>query len=428
MERKLPFSLASSDSFREIFQSMSEGILMVEASGTIVTANPVAEAMFGYGKNELNGVILEQLLPERYRGRHVDLRKSFYDHPEPRRMGVGRDLMALNKAGKEFPVEISLSFTHVAGSVLVMAFVSDISQRKKAEEALRHSEEQLIVYAAELEKKVQTRTEALNKTIQKLESEIHDRKRAEEDARKALEKERELNELKTKFVSIASHEFRTPLSTVLSSASLIAQYNQKGNAEKVERHVARIKSSVNHLTAILNDFLSLGKLEEGRVDVVLETIPLPEFFQEIEEETRASLKEGQRIVIQHDAPLMTIACDVRILRNILFNLLSNASKYSEPRTSIYLGCAREHNHIAFSVRDEGVGIPAEEHKHIFQRFFRASTSGNIQGTGLGLNIVKRYIDLLQGTISFTSDYGQGSTFTVRIPENMTRGEAAVPLS
>jgi PAS domain S-box-containing protein len=415
MDRDLPVSLVSSDSFREIFQSMSEGVLMVEASGTIVTANPVAEGMFGYGKNELSGVLLESLLPERYRGRHVHFRNSFNAHPEPRRMGVGRDLMALKKDGKEFPVEISLSFTQLKGSILVMAFVSDISQRKKAEEALKSSEEQLIVYAAELEKKVQVRTEALHQTIQKLEREVHERKRAEEEARKALEKERELNELKTKFVSIASHEFRTPLSTVLSSASLIHQYNQKGDAEKVDRHVLRIKSSVNHLTGILKDFLSLGKLEEGRVDVVLEAVFLADIFQEIEEEAKAWLKEGQKILIERETGLDVFDCDVRILRNILFNLLSNASKYSEPHTSIHLRVVREDAQVVFSVRDEGIGIPVEEHRHIFDRFFRASNSGNIQGTGLGLNIVRRYVDLLNGTIDFASVYGEGSTFTVRIP-------------
>jgi PAS domain S-box-containing protein len=423
MDRELPVSLVSSDSFREIFQSMSEGVLMVEANGTIVTANPVAEGMFGYGKNELSGVLLENLLPERYRGRHVNFRKSFNAHPEPRRMGVGRDLMALRKDGQEFPVEISLSFTQLKGTILVMAFVSDISQRKKAEEALKSSEEQLIVYAAELEKKVQLRTEALHQTIQKLESEVHERKRAEEEARKALEKERELNELKTKFVSIASHEFRTPLSTVLSSASLIHQYNLKGDAEKVDRHVLRIKSSVNHLTGILNDFLSLGKLEEGRVDVVLEAVSLADFFQEIEEEAKAWLKEGQKILIEREAGLNVFDCDVRILRNILFNLLSNASKYSEPHTSIHLRVVRDDGQVVFSVRDEGIGIPVEEHRHIFDRFFRASNAGNIQGTGLGLNIVRRYVDLLNGTIDFASAYGEGSTFTVHIPEDKKARDA-----
>jgi signal transduction histidine kinase len=187
---------------------------------------------------------MEVLLPERYRKGHVNFRRAFNSDPHPRRMGFGRDLTALRKDGSEFPVEISLSFTQVQGRLLVMAFISDISQRKQAEDALKRSEEQLIVYAAELEKKVEIRTEALNNTITRLEEEVIERKKAEEEVRRSLEKERELNELKTKFVSIASHEFRTPLSTVMSSASLIQQYKDKNDLDKVDKHVLRIKSSV----------------------------------------------------------------------------------------------------------------------------------------------------------------------------------------
>lgn len=417
MESRLPISIDTNYAFREIFQSMSEGIVMVDENGLIITANAVAEQIFGYEKNELKGMTLENLLPERYRGKHINFRKGFTMHPEPRRMGFGRDLTALRKDGTEFPVEISLSFTYVSSNLLVMAFISDITQRKKSEDALKRSEEQLIVYAAELEKKVEVRTEALHKTIQELEKEIHDRKRAEEEAHQALEKERELNELKSRFVSIASHEFRTPLSTILSSASLIQQYKDKGELDKTDKHVQRIKSSVNHLTAILNDFLSLGKLEEGKIDIHRENIEMESFFHEIVEEVTPSLKDGQHIEINCVDNVKEIYSDARILRNILFNLISNASKYSESGKRITLTCKKEINDTVFSVHDEGIGIPPAEHKHIFDRFFRASNSSAIQGTGLGLNIVKRYVDLLGGTISFVSEYGKGSTFTVHIPVN-----------
>jgi PAS domain S-box-containing protein len=415
MDRLIPGAVISNDAFREIFQSMSEGILIVDENGVIVVANPVAERLFGYEKNELTKLTLENLLPERYRGRHVSFRNNFNAHPEPRRMGFGRDLTALRKDGKEFPVEISLSFTQVKGNTLVMAFISDISERKKAEDALKRSEEQLIVYAAELEKKVQTRTEALNNTIKELENEVTERKKAEEESRKALERERELNELKTKFVSIASHEFRTPLSTILSSASLINQYKNKGELDKVEKHVLRIKSSVNHLTGILNDFLSLGKLEEGVLDLQLTTVNMEEFFGEIVEEIKASLKEGQSVEVQCSKEITGLQTDPRILRNILFNLISNASKYSDPDKKIRLTCEAEKETVVFLVKDEGIGIPKEDVKHIFERFFRASNVTNIQGTGLGLNIVRRYVELLSGTISFSSEYGKGSTFKVTIP-------------
>lgn len=408
-------SVITDETFRQIFQSSVEAIIMVDKSGKILLANPVSERMFGYEPDTLVGLLVEELLPEQLRKRHVEYRKSFDAHPEPRPMGKGRDLVAKRKDGSEFPVAVSLSYSKINDEVMVMAFVSDISERRKAEEAVKRSEEQLLVYASELEKKVQSRTEDLNATIKALEIEISERKRAEEEARKALGRERELNDLKSKFVSIASHEFRTPLSTVLSSASLIEQYNQRKEGDKVTKHVQRIKSSVNHLTSILNDFLSLGKLEEGKIDVVKEPLSVHEFMKEVEEEILSTLKPGQRLNIECDQGLPDIYSDARILRHILFNLISNASKYSEPQKPIWISGKREGNTLYFVIQDEGIGIPEEDKRHMFDRFFRASNAGNVQGTGLGLNIVKRYVELLGGTISFTSEYRKGSIFTVAIP-------------
>lgn len=394
---------------------MSEGIIMVDEAGTIAIANRVAEQLFGFAPGGLAGAPLESLLPERYRKGHVNFRRAFNADPHPRRMGFGRDLTALRRDGTEFPVEISLSFTQVQEKLMVMAFISDISQRKQAEDALRRSEEQLIVYAAELEKKVELRTNALNQTISRLEEEIAERKRAEEDARRALERERELNELKSKFVSIASHEFRTPLSTVMSSVSLIRQYKERQEYEKQDKHIDRIKSSVNHLTLILNDFLSLGKLEEGKVDIQSEPVVLSAFLDEIREEVQSFLKPGQVVTTAWPQAVMEVWTDPRTLRNILFNLISNASKYSDPGKPIEVSVEQQNGRVVFQVRDQGIGIPADDQKHLFDRFFRASNAGNVQGTGLGLHIVKRYADLISGEISFTSVYGEGSTFHVSIP-------------
>ena len=411
----MDFSVVTNEAYREIFQSMSEGIIMVDESGKIAIANPVAEQLFGYGRNSLNGIMMENLLPDRYRKGHVNFRKAFNSDPHPRRMGFGRDLTALRKDGTEFPVEISLSYTQVQGRLLVMAFISDISQRKQAEDALKRSEEQLIVYAAELEKKVEMRTEALNNTITKLEEEVIERKKAEEEGRKSLEKERELNELKSKFVSIASHEFRTPLSAVLSSASLIQQYKDKKDYDKQDKHIVRIKTSVNHLTQILNDFLSLGKLEEGKTDLKVESIELEYFFNEIIEEVNSFLKDGQKVIVTCPSGIQDIKTDPRILRNIMFNLISNASKYSDVNKTIRISCDHKNGRILFNIKDEGIGIPMEDQKHLFDRFYRASNAGNVQGTGLGLNIVKRYVGLIGGEISFTSEYERGSTFFISIP-------------
>jgi PAS domain S-box-containing protein len=405
----------SNESFRQIFQSSVEAIIIVDRDGKILLANPVSEVMFAFEKDSLIGVVVEDLLPAHLHTKHVQHRKSFAAHPEPRPMGMGRDLIAKRKDGSQFPVAVSLTYTNIDGEILVMAFISDITERKKSEEAIKKSEEQLLVYASELEKKVQSRTEDLNSTIQALEKEVVIRKRAEDDAKKALDRERELNDLKSKFVTIASHEFRTPLTTISSSASLINQYTKRSEIGKIEKHVLRIKSSVNNLTSILNDFLSLGKLEEGKIDVNKIPFDLQEFLKEINGEITPMLKIGQKLKISCACEMDYIRSDSHVLKNILFNLISNASKYSESNKSIYIDCTGGHNSISFSIRDEGIGIPEEDYKNLFERFFRASNSGNVQGTGLGLNIVKRYADLLGATISFTSEYRVGSVFTILIP-------------
>ncbi len=421
-EKPLEISIVLSDTIREIFHTSAEGIIMIGEAGNILLANPASEKMFGYAPSTLIGLSLEALLPERYRGNHMNLRRQFNENPAPRRMGAGRDLLALRLDGSEFPVEISLSFTKLNEQMLSMAFITNISQRKMAENALKKSEEQLIQYAAELEKKVQSRTEALNISVSKMEKANNDlqqqilvRQRAEEEVQKSLEKERELNELKSRFVSIASHEFRTPLSAILSSTSLIKQYKDRGDLHKVDKHIDRVKSSVNHLTSILNDFLSLGKLEEGHIEINRERISLASFFEEIKEELKPILKEAQQLVIDLKQPQEEFFTDSKVLRNILFNLVSNASKYSPPEKNIYLEVDCGDTNITIKIRDEGIGIPELEVKHVFERFFRASNAANIQGTGLGLNIVKRYIELLGGNINFTSQEGKGSTFTITLP-------------
>lgn len=300
---------------------------------------------------------------------------------------------------------------------MVMAFISDITQRKTVEVALKRSEEQLMAYTADLEKKVEHRTIALNNTIAALECEVSERKKTENEVRKSLEREKDLSELKSKFVSIASHEFRTPLSAVMSSASLIQQYKERGDFEKVDKHITRIKSAVNHLTQILNDFLSLGKLEEGKVEMLAEEVDLDEFFQDLKEEISGFLKDRQSVNVEFLSQRKEIRTDPRILRNVMFNLISNASKYSPADKSIKITYQSTDGSAHFSVQDHGIGIPPEEQKHLFSRFFRATNTKDIQGTGLGLNIVKRYVDLLHGSIAFKSDVDKGTTFYLTMPNH-----------
>ncbi len=244
-----------------------------------------------------------------------------------------------------------------------------------------------------------------------VERNITRQKKAEEDIRKALEKEQQLGELKSRFVTMASHEFRTPLTTIASSATLIGKYTQTEQQEKRDKHIGRIKSNVKHLTSILNDFLSLGKLEEGLVENNPEPISFPSFCQELIEELEGNLQEGQQVVYEH-LGIENSSFDPKLLRHILINLLSNAMKYSKPQSKIWLATECSEKSTTISIKDQGIGIPAEDLEHLFSRFFRATNTGNIQGTGMGLNIVRKYLDLMGGRIEVDSILNKGTTFTI----------------
>ncbi|MBS1688581.1 MAG: PAS domain S-box protein [Bacteroidetes bacterium] len=232
----------------------------------------------------------------------------------------------------------------------------------------------------------------------------------------SLHREKEFSELKSRFVSTASHEFRTPLTAILSSAFLIETYKTTEQEEERKRHIERIKSSVRNLSDILNDFLSLDKIEQGIVTVSKESFDLSVFLECIVEEMRGLLKEGQQIMLAYYGK-RNITLDKMILKNILLNLLSNAIKYSNTYTNIHLSAEVTNNLISISVKDEGIGIPKDEQNKLFNRFFRAKNVLSIQGTGLGLNIAKKYAALLNGSITFHSTHFVGTTFTVTFPQN-----------
>jgi PAS domain S-box-containing protein len=246
---------------------------------------------------------------------------------------------------------------------------------------------------------------------------INNRKQAEQEIQKSLEKEKELNELKSRFVSMASHEFRTPLATILSSTTLISKYQESNADERIKKHISRIKSSVNNLTQILNDFLSLSKLEEGKIQNIPTKFKIKEFCKEIIEEINFLMKEDQELVesLKCENDDFEIFLDKQLIRNVIYNLLSNAIKYSDNQDKIFFTLNQKEKSIEFIIKDQGIGIPMEEQNQMFERFFRAKNAVNIQGTGLGLNIVKKYIDLMNGEISFESEANVGTTFKVEIP-------------
>lgn len=229
----------------------------------------------------------------------------------------------------------------------------------------------------------------------------------------SLGREKELSNMKSAFVSMASHEFRTPLSAILSSASLCQKYTNAEQQDKRDKYLNRIKSSVQSLTDILNDFLSIDKLEQGKVETKSEDFNLQEFLQNLIEEVEGMRKEEQSIRYIHTGN-KDVLLDKKILRNVILNLLSNAIKYSDK--DIEIKAEIQNKRLTINIKDSGIGIPEEQQKNLFSKFFRADNAREIQGTGLGLNIVKRYVDLLNGTINFTSKENAGTTFTLTFPD------------
>ncbi|NAS13730.1 PAS domain-containing sensor histidine kinase [Poritiphilus flavus] len=230
----------------------------------------------------------------------------------------------------------------------------------------------------------------------------------------ALKKEQELNELKSHFVSMASHEFRTPLAAILSSLNLIGKYKDIGALDKQEKHIQRIKKSVSNMATLLDDFLSLEKMESGKTRTNPMELNLTEYIEDILLEVQPWQKEGQRVVHMHTGHT-GVNIDPHLTKNVLLNLLSNALKYSPQESTVYLSTQNHGEKLTIQVKDEGMGIPEKEQKNLFSRFFRASNAHQIGGTGLGLTIVKLYLELMGGEIDFASEEGKGTTFKVMIP-------------
>lgn len=393
--------------FKALFEHATQGILLAAKNGVIVMANPAAERLFGYTTGSMAGNKVENLIPARYTQRHEGHRNNFHNNPNARPMGIGMSLQGMKKDGSEFPVEVSLSPFKFQEGEFVVAFIVDNTLRKNYEHSILQQKQEL-----------SSLSNALQELNESLENKVADRTRelelAKNELKSLLDKERELGELKSRFVSMASHEFRTPLTSVLSSAGLAQQYAERLDFENVKKHTERIKNSVNGLNTILTEFLSLGRLEEGKVSLNLETVNLPECVAEVHETLKNLFKPGQTFEYRHEGP-SEVQLDCNLVKNILINLISNSVKYSPEGAPIRVESLVSDQQIKISVTDRGIGIPAADQKHLFDRFFRASNAVNsTQGTGLGLYIVQRYAEMMGGKIGFKSAVEEGSTFWLEI--------------
>jgi PAS domain S-box-containing protein len=391
--------------FEALFMHAAIGIIMVDKAGMIILSNRFANIIFGYDAGELEGQQLEILIPQNIRTKHQDTYNKYTEKPQSRPMGIGLDLKGRRKDGTLFPVEISLSHFKSGTTPYYISFINDATYKKKSETDLLIKTTEIQKLNDSLEKEVINRTNALVETLKTLEQ-------SKIELEIALNKEKELGELKSRFVSMASHEFRTPLTAILSAASLIEKYKKDEEQDKRIRHTQRIKAAVGNLTDILEEFLSVGKLEEGKVEAKMAYFDVPTLVEESVQDLQSILKSGQSVKYQHIGDT-SVCLDKSLLRKIIINLGSNAIKFSPANASVQIVTERFQENLILRISDKGIGISEEDQKHLFDRFFRGNNVTNIQGTGLGLHIVARYAELLNGKVTVSSELNTGTSFIIK---------------
>jgi len=386
---------------KAIIENAIDGIITIDERGNIESINPAACKLFEYTPEETIGKNVSILMPPPDKEQHDEYLQRYQQTGHAHIIGIGRNVVGLKKNGTKFPFRLGISEVQFLGRKIYAGFIHDISHQREAEERLKE-------HAAHLEELVDKRTQSLNATVDALQ-------KAKEEVSFSLEKEKELGLLKSRFVSIASHEFRTPLTSVQLSVSLIERYAEPFNIPNIVKHVGKIKGAVTNLTSILNDFLSLEKLESGKQEPVYHEFNVVSFSEAITEEMQVLAKKDQNIIYQHTGTKSSIRLDQNLLKNCIINLITNAIKYSGVNSFIGFTTEINERECIITISDNGIGIPEADQKHLFEAFFRAHNTGDIPGTGLGLNIVARYVNLMNGSVNFKSEVNQGTLFTIIFP-------------
>lgn len=384
-----------------IIENAIDGIITIDDKGIIEHVNPAALKLFGFEIKELVGKNVSALMPQPDKERHDGYIKNYDNTGQKRIIGIGREVIGQRKDGSTFPFRLGVSEVKFSDRKIYTGFIHDLSKHKEDEARIKS-------YTEELEDKIRDRTRDLVKLVAELES-------AKEHVNALFIKEKELNQLKTRFVSMASHEFRTPLSSIQLSATLIDKYTPKQDTENIEKHTGKIKNAVGNLTTILNDFLSLEKLEAGKVEVHPTWFSIINFAEEIVEEMQLISKQDQHIIYEHKGISAQVFLDINLLKNSVINLISNAIKYSGENTMIQFNSILKDDELLIEIKDNGIGIPETDLHNLFEPFFRAHNTGSIPGTGLGLNIVKRYVSLMNGNVACESAQNIGTTITLKFP-------------
>jgi len=375
--------------YRKLLHAAPDAILEVNQEGRILILNEAAERMFGYGRSELLGSSVDQLVPAAMRGGHAQHRSAYAERPKSRPMGTGLELQGQRKDGSLFPVEISLSPNWIEGSLHVVASVRDITERKAVEDRIRTLREQ---YAAELTIKNE-QLEARNREVERA------------------------NRQKNEFLASMSHELRTPLHTIIGFSELLGEQLEGPLGEKQQRFVGHILQDARHLLELINEVLDISKIESGRLELKHESFD----FNQCVEEVLAGIRHQaatKNITLEnknrfHDS----LYADRLRVKEVLYNLLSNAVKFTPEGGRVWVEAFSQGDTLHVSVNDTGIGIPEKEHPSIFEKFYQVgdAAGGTREGTGLGLPITKHLVELHGGDINVESRPGKGSSFRLTFP-------------
>ncbi len=382
--------------FSLLLEAAPDAILEVDANGRILLANTEAERLFQRERGELDGLPVEALLPERFRGGHHAHRDHYGAHPVRRPMGAGLDLYAVRKDGTEFAVDINLSpLQDGTEKGHVMCVLRDVSQRRGAEERIRV-----------LNQRLERRSSELATANQELSMRNQEVERA--------------NRLKSEFLASMSHELRTPLNTILGFSELLSEQTSGVLNEKQKRFLTHIQRDASHLLELINDVLDLSKIEAGRLELHLEKFPMAVAAAEVLTSVRP-LTATKGISLDSDLDTqLTLEADRLRFKEILFNLLSNAIKFTPSGGRVWIQSSVVEGSVCIVVGDTGIGISPEDQEPIFESFRQvsATTKGVREGTGLGLAITKRLVEHHGGRIWVESEPGKGSRFffTLRLSE------------